>query len=178
LGLFGYEKVTGKGYLLNSVPDFLNLPVLLECKNGKLFKDRLFYDGSVFRIRYMVKAEMIQHMLVIGFKENTLSFKGTNVEGNKKLIFDVASRPSKLSAAGLILLGDIASMEAGRMAMQDKVDSSVQQWVTTINMLIALSPSQPSMSSSQSKIYCSSCGTENSLEADFCFRCGKRILKA
>ncbi len=30
----------------------------------------------------------------------------------------------------------------------------------------------------QPKIYCSSCGTENSVEATFCFKCGKKIARA
>jgi hypothetical protein len=30
---------------------------------------------------------------------------------------------------------------------------------------------------SQPKIYCSSCGTENSVEATFCFKCGKKVAK-
>jgi uncharacterized membrane protein len=42
-----------------------------------------------------------------------------------------------------------------------------------------LSPQATSfMLPSQPKIYCSSCGTENSVEATFCFKCGKKIAGA
>jgi len=176
MGLFGYEKIN------------TDLPALLECESGRLFKDEFSYMGIEFPVITMIKAERVQHSLVISFKPNTINLdrltKKINVpyckdeNGVVKLTFDVASRPSKLSAAGLILFGDIASMEAGRQAMQTKVDSSIQLWVTTINMLIAMSQPQPSMPVSQTKIYCTSCGTENSVEATFCFKCGKKILKA
>ena len=99
--------------------------VILENKQGsKLFKDRFVHEGQTYLI-----ADMKQASLSSGFLEPTVL--AINFKDGKQKDFRVGT------VSNSSVLGDLFHSLLTDNAGQD-LKASTQQWVTTINMLIAI----------------------------------------
>ena len=99
--------------------------VILENKQGsKLFKDRFVHEGQIYLI-----ADMKQALLSCGFLEPTVM--AITFKNGKQKDFRVGN------VSNSSVLNDLFHGFLTGSSGQD-LKSSTQQWVTTINMLIAI----------------------------------------
>ncbi len=113
------NNVSSKEDLKNEEKDF----AILESRNAKLFKDRFIYKNEIYSISDIKKASL-NNGGFFSLPKLVLYFKNGEI---KEFIVGSISTSSMIN--GLLFTVDTGSQE---------IKAAAQQYVTTINMLIAL----------------------------------------
>jgi hypothetical protein len=134
---------------------------LLQCNNAVLTNREFRYrsDDEVFEDSWPISNMTIALVkddgsLDIIFKDDT--------RREFKLGVDIWT---KASAAGILLFGGIGTMIAGKLAFDNQIKATSQQWATAINALISKGQ-LPEM------MYCKYCGAKNKSMVPKCMNCG------
>lgn len=134
---------------------------LLQCNNAVLTKNAFCYrsDDEIFE-----KSWLISDMTMAIVQDNGslgIIFKD-ETRRDFKLGLDIWT---KASAAGILLFGGIGTMIAGKVAIDNQIKATSQQWVSAINALISKG-NLPEMT------YCKYCGAKNKSIDSKCIHCG------